>query len=471
MRLRFAVVSCVVALAACSGSSSKSPAAAAGAGWARTDLKPVSQPYLAGGRFVLYVAGTTGLQVVALDPKTGRTVWTRAASASGVTQGVAPTFAVDGNFVVFLRDAGNGSAALVSLDARDGSTAWTSAPGVFADWADSCADDATAVCTTGFARDQPKVPREARFVVATGDALPSPTFPAGSSPRSIAPDLYDLGTRKPEMFAATSKGKVVWQQPLASVFTLAGASTDNGWNFDLVPSGRLFVGSVMGAPVSSTATSAVFDLSRTMTAGVRTRDGSAAWRDLGTQYACTDLPCPGMVQRSEGTTTYKPPTHGLRLRLRGIVKASKSGGPTFSNYNVVVEGFALRSGKALWSYNAGAARDLLETTSLAELAENTVVLHGVDQKLTALNLANGSRAPVAAGAAAWCQKPTRYTTNVSDGTNPTTTYQGANALFPCRASGKGIATPKQVPRFVGPVLGGVVAWSEANEVVARPPTG
>jgi outer membrane protein assembly factor BamB len=471
MRLRLAVASCALVLAACSGSSSKPPAAAAGAGWVRTDLKPVSQPYLAGGRFVLYVAGTTGLQVVALDPKTGRTVWTRAASASGVTQGVAPTFAIDGNFVVFLRDAGNGSAALVGLDARDGSPVWTSAPGVFADWADSCADDATAVCTTGFALDQPKLPREARFVVATGDSLPSPTFPAGSSPRSIAPDLYDLGTRKPEMFAATNKGKVVWQQPLASVFTLAGASTDNGWNFDRVPGIGLFVGSVMGAPVSSTATSAVFDLSKTMTAGVRTADGSAAWRDFGTQYACSDLPCPGTMQGSEGTTNYESPAQGLRLRLRGIVKASKRGSPSFSNFNVTVEGFALRSGKTLWSYDAGPDRDLLESTSLPELAENTIVLANRDKVLTALNLATGSRNPVPGGAIAWCQAPTRYTTNVPDGKNPTTSYQGDNALFPCRASGKGIATPKQVPRFVGPVLSGVVAWSEADKVVARPPTG
>jgi outer membrane protein assembly factor BamB len=470
MRIRIAVLFCALALTACSGSSSKPAATAHGAGWVRTDLKPVSQPYLAGGRFVLYVQGRAGLDLVGLDATTGRTAWKVDASASGVTQGVAPTFAIHGDDVVFLRDVGRGSAALYAIDARDGSRSWTSPPGIFADWVASCADDATAVCTTGFQLGQPEQSRELRFSATTGKALPSPDFPAGSSPRSIAPDLYDLGTRKPETFAAVNAGKVSWQQPLASVFTIPGASTDNGWNFDRVAKVGLFVGSVMGAPISSTATSAVFDVSKTMTAGIRLRDGTAAWRDAGTQYACSELPCPGMTQRSAGTTKYQPPTQGLRLRLRGIVKATKSGSPTFTDFNVILEGFALQSGKTLWSYDAGAARSLLESSSLPQLAENTVVIP-LDKKLTALNVETGSRTPIPAGATAWCQKPTRYTTNVPDGDNPTTAYQGDDALFPCRPAGAAIAVPKTVPRFVGPMLNGVVAWSDADKVVARPPTG
>jgi outer membrane protein assembly factor BamB len=470
MRIRIAAVLLAIALAACSGSSSKPAATAHEPGWVRTDLKPVSQPYLAGGHFVLYVQGSAGLDLVGLDAKTGRTAWKVDASASGVTQGVAPTFAIDGNRVVFLRDVGRGSAALYAVDARDGSRAWVGPPGIFADWVSTCADDATAVCTTGFQLGQPEQSRELRFAAPTGKALPSPDFPAGSSPRSIAPALYDLGTRKPEMFAAVNASKVSWQQPLASVFTIPGASTDNGWNFDRVPKVGLFVGSVMGAPISSTATSAVFDVSKTMTAGIRISDGTATWRDSGTQYACSELPCPGMTQRSAGTTTYHPPTQGLRLRLRGIVKASKSGSPTFTDFNVILEGFALQSGKSLWSYDAGPARSLLESTSLPQLAENTVVIP-VNKKLTALDVQTGSRTAIPAGANAWCQKPTRYTTDVPDGNSPTTSYQGDDALFPCRPSGAAIAIPKTVPRFVGPMLNGVVAWSDADKVVARPPAG
>ena len=471
MRLRIALMCCAVALAGCSGGGSKPPATATGAGWVRTDLKPVSQPYIAGGRFVVYVQGSAGLDIVGLDPKTGRTAWKLDASASGVTQGVAPIFAIDGNRVVFLRDVGKGSAALAGIDARTGALSWTSPPGIFADWAATCADDATAVCTTGFLLGQPQQARELRFAAATGKQLPSPSFPAGSSPRSIAPDLYDLGTRKPEKFAATDGDDVVWQRPLASVFTSAGASTDNGWNLDRVPTAGMFVGSVMAAPVSSTATSAVFDLSKTMTAGIRMSDGSAAWRDLGSQYACSDLPCPGVAPRSKGTTAYEPPTQGLRLRLRGIARVSKTSGPKFSNFNVVVEGFDLRTGTTLWSFDAGPSQPLLENASLPALAENTIVVKGADRKLIALNLRNGARAPVPPGTGAWCAKPTRYTTDVPDGQSPTTSYQGDDALFPCSTTGTAATMPKQVPRFVGPLLGGVVAWSEGHQVVARPPAG
>jgi hypothetical protein len=228
----------------------------------------------------------------------------------------------------------------------------------------------------------------------------------------------------------------------------------------------------MAAPVSSTATSAVFDLSKTMTAGIRMSDGSAAWRDLGSQYACSDLPCPGMVlDRAKGTTAYAPPAQGLRLRLRGIARVSKTGGPTFSNFNVVVEGFDLRTGTTLWSFDAGPSQPLLENASLPALAENTIVVKGADRKLIALNLRTGARTPVLRGATAWCAKPTRYTTDVPDGQSPTTSYQGDDALSPCGTTGAAVTTPKQVPRFVGPALDGLIAWSEAQQVVARPPAG
>jgi outer membrane protein assembly factor BamB len=472
MRRRIALVGFAVALAGCSGGGAKPPATATGSGWIRTDLTPVAQPYIAGGRFVVYVQGSAGLDIVGLDAKTGRTAWKLDASASGVTQGIAPIFAIDGNRVVFLRDVGKGSAALVAVDARTGALSWNSPPGIFADWAATCADDTTAVCTTGFLLGKPQQARELRFAAATGKQLPSPSFPAGSSPRSLAPDLYDLGTRKPEKFAATSGDKIMWQRPLASVFTSAGASTDNGWNIDRVPKAGMFVGSVMAAPVSSSPTSAVFDLSKTMTAGIRMSDGSAAWRDLGSQYACSDLPCPGMVlDRAKGTPAYAPPTQGLRLRLRGIARVSKTNGPTFSNFDVVVEGFDLRTGMTRWSFDAGPSQPLLENASLPSLAENTIVVKGADRKLIALNVRNGARTPVPPGAIAWCAKPTRYTTDVPDGQSPTTSYQGDDALLPCDTTGATVTTPKQVPRFVGPLLDGVVAWSEAHQVVARPPAG
>jgi hypothetical protein len=157
--------------------------------------------------------------------------------------------------------------------------------------------------------------------------------------------------------------------------------------------------------------------------------------------------------------------------LRGVARVSKTSGPTFSNFNVTVEGFALRTGTTLWSFDAGPSQPLLENASLPALAENTIVVKGADRKLVALNLGNGARTPVPRGATAWCAKSTRYTTDVPDGRSPTTSYQGDDALFPCGTTGAAATTPRTVPRFVGPALDGLIAWSEAHQVVARPPTG
>jgi hypothetical protein len=61
------------------------------AGWARTDLTPVTMPQLAGGRLVFSAEGGGGIQVVGLDPKTGKTVWRDNASPGDTTAGVSPT--------------------------------------------------------------------------------------------------------------------------------------------------------------------------------------------------------------------------------------------------------------------------------------------------------------------------------------------------------------------------------------------
>src|SRR4051812_6621643 len=77
------------------------------AGWQRTDMRPMTQPALAGGLFVMYARGTAGLQVSAVDPATGRTAWSQPASPSEVTQGQGPVLTVAGAEIVFLgRDAG-----------------------------------------------------------------------------------------------------------------------------------------------------------------------------------------------------------------------------------------------------------------------------------------------------------------------------------------------------------------------------
>jgi hypothetical protein len=88
-----------VIFGAIAGCSANAPSGQT-SGWSRTDLKPVSQPVAAGGTFVLYVAAHGGLELIGLDPHSGRTLWQDVASPSVITPGVAPELLVLGDHVL-----------------------------------------------------------------------------------------------------------------------------------------------------------------------------------------------------------------------------------------------------------------------------------------------------------------------------------------------------------------------------------
>lgn len=83
-------------------------------------------PQLADGRLVFYAEGGGGIQVVGLDPKTGKTVWRDNASPGDTTAGVSPLLGVVGTTVAFLSPVDNkiGSSQLVGVDAATGRSLW-----------------------------------------------------------------------------------------------------------------------------------------------------------------------------------------------------------------------------------------------------------------------------------------------------------------------------------------------------------
>src|SRR5207253_6058504 len=191
--------------------------------------------------------------------------------------------------------AGGQTAHLVGVNATNGSTVWTSEPGFFTGWPAPCVDEATAVCGTDAASQNTQV---VRVAAANGRPLASPAISTNPSGRDLGPGLFDPGTRNPDLLVAVSGGEVAWRQPLAKVFNQRGLSSDNGWNFDRVPASGLFVGSVSGAPVTRTKTTAVIDLASNMTAGFRIATGATVWRAPGTEYSCNELPCTGSTAPS-----------------------------------------------------------------------------------------------------------------------------------------------------------------------------
>jgi hypothetical protein len=204
--------------------------------------------------------------------------------------------------------------ALVGVDAATGHRLWHTPTGAFYDWPAPCPDAARDICTTGsLGSDQGTL--ALRFRASDGGPVGAVTITQSGGARSIGPDLYDPGVRSPEAMVAVSGDSVAWDKPLASAFS-QGDSTDWGWSFIRVPAAGLFVGSVGGPPVSTTATTGIIDLARDGTAGFRISDGSVAWQDPGTWFACGQLPCPGQGL-GDGI-----PTMGLRLRATGTPAGS-----------------------------------------------------------------------------------------------------------------------------------------------------
>jgi outer membrane protein assembly factor BamB len=462
-----------VLVAGCSGASSHSSTKPT-AGWVRSDVRPVTQPESAGGVLVLYVEAGGGLEVAALDPKTGRTLWHDSASPGDTTPGVAPALGVAGATVAFLRPVHDSTySRLVGVDAATGRQLWHTKAGLFEDWPSPCADDPREICTVGSIGSSELAGQTQALRFRASDGAPAGAVLVSRSPggRALGPDLFDPGTRNPEMLVAVSGASVAWTRTLASVFPAPGMSTDHGWDFDRVPATGLFVGSVGGPPVSSTGSSATFDLSREMTAGFRISDGTAVWRDAGTTYACGWLPCP----RAGDVLSYRPPTIGLRLRATGTASANLSSlTPSLSpDADVVVEGFDLATGKTLWSYNAG-SDGLLFYQTPPLLGPHVVVLPAPGGGQVALDLATGAHRPGlpgSPGGVGWCEATITYTTQVGyQSSNGQLGYKrvGQEAIKPCQASGTSAATPQTVPGFVGTIVGGLTVWSEPSEVAAAP---
>lgn len=449
IRRRLWVSVIAVLLAGCSTSTSTSAPKSA-SGWVRSDLRPVTQPESAGGRLVLYVEAGEGLQVVSLDPKTGRTVWQDAASPGRTTSGVFPALGVVGSTVTFLRpvDDSTGSAEVVGVDAATGRQLWHTPAGAFRDWPTPCPDNPLDVCTTG-TLGQSRQAMALSFRASDGTPDGATTI-SQSLARSLSEDLLDPGTRNPDMLVALSGTSVAWTRTLASVFPYPGMSSDNGWAFDRIPAAGLFVGSVADSATNP-------GVPPFMTAGFRISDGTTVWRDANSLYACGQpLPCPGGNRIFEAGLAYRPPTEGLRLRL--------SAGP-----DVAIEGFDLATGKTTWSYDAGTDDSLFDQAPPL-IGPYEVSVPTPAGGSVALDLTTGATSPIGADALLWCQEPSTYTMKVgypnSEG-RLVTAHNGQPTIRPCTSSASfDVPPPATVPSFVGTVVDGLTVWGEPSEVIA-----
>jgi outer membrane protein assembly factor BamB len=447
-------------------------------GWHRADLIPVTQPVGVGGQFVLYDGSGRRLHVVALDARTGKSTWTKLASISDVTPGVAPWLDVSGSRIIALLSkssaAGKDVAVMSAIEASTGAIIWASLPGRFTSMPSPCPGEPKVICVTGSLVNGTAT-GGLRFDLATGRALASIALGAGGA-RILGDGLLDPGLRKPDYLVAVHASAIAWRSPLATIFG-PGSSSDYGWNFSRVEKSGLFVGSVGFTPRKQTRTFVLGDLSKQMTAGFRITDGSIVWRNRGAIFACGPLPCPGQWlagYADQGAGAASEPVVGLRLRMSGTLKVTFDAlkFTASPDASATLEGFDLANGRTIWHFNAGRSVGLI-TQALQPPTTGTdrILLRGRSGGYVDLNLRTGARQRVARTTPAWCRSATFYRQAVPyvAAGHSLTKYVGQPSLFPCNATGRRLSVPARVPPIAGSIgarSNGFVAWSDNTGVIA-----
>ncbi len=254
-------------------------------GWTRSDLKPVSQPVAAGGRFILYVSGASGPAVVALDPITGNAGSRRAGVVDHARRATGARRlrrhrdlprALPGELE---RQAGRGR-RLHRQRAVDGASGdhQRLAPTV-------CRRPHHGV-HDGLGHRDPPPPSCSATRPPTAHPCPAPEI----STTDLSPAARPRSVRPPavleQLVATNGESSVVWHRPLTSV--PSGYSTD-----------------YMDGPSTGPGGSACSAWSLPRPAGTR----RPAWRSTTSAEARR----PACIS-ADGTTTWRNPRHRLHLR-------------------------------------------------------------------------------------------------------------------------------------------------------------
>lgn len=222
-----------------SAATSSRPAGA-NIAWQSQGVRPLSGVTVTGDTGLLYAHGSTGLEVVAIDLKSGRTLWRRAAVPSGHQPGIAMHVATAGGVAAYYRGDMTGRAQVVFVDARTGAEKATfpavAGGGAFGDLPSECDDLDDQICAVFSPDSSPtRVIMDPKSGQMRTDDL------AEDSGQSISTDLErTTGTQLVHRVA----GKAGWTFDTESSVG-QGYSTDWGWDFRLSKTKHQYVGSLV----------------------------------------------------------------------------------------------------------------------------------------------------------------------------------------------------------------------------------
>jgi outer membrane protein assembly factor BamB len=449
------IVAIVVAVVAASVTAAVSFSGASQTGWSDGSLDVVGSPVAANGVVVLLnVTSRHQLELSAVNPSNGSTIWSHPFSVSGITPGVAfgPTV-LDGT-VLDLAPAQSSSDPTVTIkgvNVTTGRVRWSDPDAILSDAPAVCPGD-QEFCVAAFDSDTTNVlvgidPGTGRLDGAIRGPIRNMAVPQPGS--TTEGGLWQTDASSPTLMQVSADGRAAWTRTVASLF--GGNQYDPNYGWDFLIKGDLDVGSIANAPVGN-----VLPLDNFKTLGISEADGTVKWSASG-YYDCGG---------------------GLQFLTSNVVclfsgSARESGtSVTMSGVAVTLRGLDIASGATTWSLPVLNAQALSLGTNVAFADGTHLVVRLRSGRQVVLDTESGKTAPIGANQVFWCEQNPMYPIKTATGSSVDGKRQGAPVFKVCSASGSTAnGVPAAGPSTVGLHLDGMFVWASPNGLRAAPLPG
>ncbi|EMY35450.1 lipoprotein [Arthrobacter crystallopoietes BAB-32] len=366
------------------------------------ELDVVGQPQAKDGTAIAFAAKDRGLEIVALDSATGKVKWRHPATPGQRFAGTAPRAAFieleDGREAVAFAAPGDFSYEWIKpewwpwldririVDAASGKTISMSEGVVVHAGVYSCNDDAKAVCFDGEGvfGDRTRM----RYSAQSGDFEVDPIM-QGMPPEADA--VGDGG-----LYAFSGSGgmrygigqmqdeRIGWELGAVSAF---GPGINRRSSFQhqyLDEHDLLLLGFDLTSPSEEGGR---VDLARNRITAVNAKTGQLIW-DAPAQDCNNQLDVGPFALDDK---SYR----GIRCKTTGTMIVDKDGNKTFENVTVVVEGFDMVTGEAVWTVDAGSDEKFLHGPARQAPGDGLKQRLSLNGEEMWLDAASGKTSPIA----------------------------------------------------------------------------